>query len=320
MPRLYVASLVVLGLAASACAALAQDAAGQPAPSVMQAPLEKSRAAIAECREKRLRKELASYKESAECSNRQIFAAWKEANYPHMDLITAWLNAREAASEKVDQHAITPKEFEREMDEITVRLTAEERRRRSGLVAAGDNEMELQLPPATQVVGVATPPGQDKLAAKKGAAARARAGASDQPVELSPGASVGSMGSLSPLEKPKTPAGVGGPFVPVNPNSPAARAALARAAAAAAPGEGSSGLYAHLSSQRSEAEARLAFRTLQAQYPDILAGRDAVIRRADDPSQGTYYRVEIGPLSAGQADELCGSLKAARGQCVPRYE
>jgi len=38
------------------------------------------------------------------------------------------------------------------------------------------------------------------------------------------------------------------------------------------------------------------------------------------PNQGTFYRVEIGPLSAGQADQICGSLKAAGGQCVAQYE
>lgn len=90
--------------------------------------------------------------------------------------------------------------------------------------------------------------------------------------------------------------------------------------AASAPGEGSSGLYAQLAAQRSEGEARIVFRGLQTQYPAILGGRDAVIRRADIPNQGTFYRVEVGPLSNGQADELCGSLKAAGAQCITRYE
>jgi hypothetical protein len=130
------------------------------------------------------------------------------------------------------------------------------------------------------------------------------------------------MGALAMLDaaNPNAPAGVGGPFVPVNPNSPAARAAMARAMAASAPGEGSSGLYAQLASQRSEAEARLAFHALQVKYQTVLGGRDAVIRRSDDRDQGTYYRVEIGPLSPDQADGLCGNIKAAGGQCVPRYE
>jgi len=295
-----------MGLTAGGYSALSQDAVQPPVLPIMVAPLEKSRIAIAECRERRLKKELATYKASADCSNPRIFAAWQEANYPHMDLITAWLDAREAASEKVDQRIITPKEFERQMDELTIRLTAEEQRRRAGLVNSADSDLMLQLPPATQVVGVATPPGQEKIAAKKTAAARARAAANG------PSADPSSVGSLG---------GIGGPLVPVTGATGSKRGAPTHVAAVSAPtGEGSRGLYVHLSSQRSDAEARMAFRTLQGQYPSILGGRDAIIRRADDGRQGPYYRVEVGPLSAGQADQFCGEIKAAGGQCVPRYE
>ncbi len=324
MPRLHIVSLAVLGLAASGCAALAQNNVEQSLPAVMQGPVERSRAAIEECRERRLDKELASYQASAQCSNLKIFAAWQEARYPHMDLITEWLNAREAASEKVDQHQLTPQQFEQEMDQLTVRLTAEEERRRTGLLATADNQLVLQLPPPGQVVGVVTPAGQDKLTAKKSAAARERAAAIAplafaQPTDPSAPASVATIGSLADLDGAAA-GGVGGPFVPVSANSRAARAALARAQAAAAPGEGSNGFYAQLASERSEADARVIYRSLQAQYSTVLAGRDAVIRLVDDGNQGSYYRVEVGPLTSGEADQLCGNIKAGGGQCVPRYE
>jgi len=317
MPRLHIISLAVITLVASGGAAVAQDAPQQPVIStIMRAPLEKSRAAIAECRERRLRRDFTTYKQSAQCSNPRIFAAWQEVGYPHMDLIATWLNAREEASEKVDQHAITPKEFDEQMDALTIRLTAEEQRRHAGLPVSADGDLRLQLPPATTVVGVATPPGEEKLAAKRTAVARERAAAAVP----SASSGIGGMAELSPLDSQRTPAGIGGPLVPVSANSPAAREAMARAAAAAAPGEGSSGLYAQLAAQHSEAEARSAYRYLQEKYPTVLSGRDAVIRRADDANQGTYYRVEIGPLTSGQADQLCGSIKAGGGQCVPRYE
>jgi hypothetical protein len=58
---------------------------------------------------------------------------------------------------------------------------------------------------------------------------------------------------------------------------------------------------------------------LQSKYPNILGGREAVIRRAD-ASDGTYFRVEIGPLPAGEAEHMCASLKAAGGPCVAQYE
>lgn len=332
MKRIIV-SVMMLGLAVSAARAQQQDdpqdasappaatpaslspAGGGGAPALsplMQSPVLRSKEAIESCRERRLRGEIKTYKQSAECSNPQIYAAWQAANYPHMDLITAWLSARESESEKVDLRQITPEQFEKDMDALTLRLTAEERRRRSGLVASTDSDLSLQLPPPTKVLGVATPSGQDKQAAKKSAEARARSTRQ----AYDPASGPNSVATLSTLNSTKPRSGVGGPFVPVDPNSPAARAAMA----AQAPGAGSSGLYAQLAAQRSEGEAHLTFRGLQAQYPSILGGRDAIIRRADVPNQGTFYRVEVGPLSNGQADELCGSLKAAGGQCITRYE
>jgi hypothetical protein len=289
--------LVAILLFASSSSVLAQDAGQVQMPSIMQAPLEKSRAAIAECREKRLRGEISSYAESARCSNRIIFMAWKEANYADMDLITQWLNAREAASEKVDQKVLTPKEFEREMTELTVRLTAEERRRRAGLIYSADNTLQLELPPSAQVLGVATPKSEQKLTAKRSVAARERAASGVFP-DPAQGTTVGSIGSLNPLD-------------PSKPSS-----ALKRAP----PGEGSNGLYALLASQQKETDARAIYRMLQDKYPQALGTRDAVIRRADVSGQGTYYRVEVGPLTSGQADELCGALKKGGTQCTPHYE
>jgi hypothetical protein len=78
------------------------------------------------------------------------------------------------------------------------------------------------------------------------------------------------------------------------------------------------GAYAvQVTSQRSEADAQAAYKSLQAQFPSVLGGRQAVIRRADLGDKGTYYRAQIGPFgSQGEASEFCGSLKAAGGQCV----
>jgi hypothetical protein len=72
-----------------------------------------------------------------------------------------------------------------------------------------------------------------------------------------------------------------------------------------------------LTSQRSEAEAQSSFRSLQGKYPSILGGRQALIRKVDLGQRGTYYRAQVGPFaSAEQANELCGQLKAAGGQCI----
>jgi hypothetical protein len=297
MPGYRIVCLAASALVLGQGVAGAQEGAPQPTTPAMYGALEKSRAAIIECRERRLRKELPSYKASADCSNPKIFAAWRDANYPHMDLITEWLNTREQDSEKVDQHAMSPREFEDDMDALTLRLTTEEHRRRVGMIISSDGDMRLQLPPASQVVGVAVPPGEEKLEAKKAAAARERAASAAPAPDPGSRPSVGSMGQLSALDGDRTKP------TPVS-----------------ATGEGGTGLYAQVAAQRSEQEARSAFRYLQNQYASVLGGRDAVIRRVQDSNNGTYFRVEVGPLTDGQADQLCGTIKAGGGQCIPRFE
>jgi hypothetical protein len=118
----------------------------------------------------------------------------------------------------------------------------------------------------------------------------------------------------------------------LNPDSPA-RAPAARTAAVAPPAQQAApppaasanasasaagpGSYVQVSSQRSEAEAQSAYRSLQGKYPNQLGGRQAQILRVDLGAKGTYYRALVGPFaSAGEAAELCSSLKAAGGQCL----
>ena len=72
-----------------------------------------------------------------------------------------------------------------------------------------------------------------------------------------------------------------------------------------------------LSSQRSEADAQAAFRSLKNKYPGQLGNQEVVIRRMDLGEKGIYYRALVGPFaSVEQATEMCGSLKAVGGQCV----
>ena len=72
-----------------------------------------------------------------------------------------------------------------------------------------------------------------------------------------------------------------------------------------------------ISSQRSEAEAQAAFRGLQAKFPTNLVVVQLLVHKADLGAKGTYYRAMVGPFAnAGEAAELCSSLKAAGGQCL----
>jgi SPOR domain len=72
-----------------------------------------------------------------------------------------------------------------------------------------------------------------------------------------------------------------------------------------------------LVSNKSEAEAQSAFKTLQSKYPAVLGNRSALIRRVELGDKGTYYRAQVGPFAnADQANALCDNLKAAGGQCI----
>jgi hypothetical protein len=57
-------------------------------------PGKTAKAAVAECNAKRLHGELKSYKASVECSNPKIFAAYREAGDPNLDLLNVYLAAR----------------------------------------------------------------------------------------------------------------------------------------------------------------------------------------------------------------------------------
>ena len=92
---------------------------------------------------------------------------------------------------------------------------------------------------------------------------------------------------------------------------------VANATASAAPVASSAGYAVQLSSHGSEAEAQSSFRALQAKYPNLLGGREPIVRRADLGEKGIYYRAMVGPFaSRDQATDLCANLKAAGGSCI----
>lgn len=76
------------------------------------------------------------------------------------------------------------------------------------------------------------------------------------------------------------------------------------------------GYVVQVSSQRSDSDARASFRALQNKFPSVLGSRSPLIKRADLGDKGTYYRAMVGPLSSEDAQQLCGNLKSAGGQCV----
>jgi hypothetical protein len=105
---------------------------------------------------------------------------------------------------------------------------------------------------------------------------------------------------------------------PAPPARPAPVGKPAATEVASTPPAASGGGYAvQVSSQRNEKEVQSSFRALQAKYPNLLGGREPMVRRADLGGKGVYYRTMVGPfVSAEQANELCSNLKAAGGSCI----
>src|SRR5262249_37164092 len=102
---------------------------------------------------------------------------------------------------------------------------------------------------------------------------------------------------------------------PLTPPAPRETGTVIATAPPAAPGGG--GYLVQLSSQRSEAEAQSAFRTLQVRFPNQLGGPAPLVQRAGLGSEGTFYRTMVGPFgSSSEADHFCKSLKAGGGQCL----
>jgi hypothetical protein len=77
-----------------------------------------------------------------------------------------------------------------------------------------------------------------------------------------------------------------------------------------------------VSVQRSEADARSSYRSLQQKYPSVLRAREPIIRRTDQGEKGgVWYKAQLGPFTAvEQAIAFCDSLKAAGGQCVVQLD
>lgn len=77
------------------------------------------------------------------------------------------------------------------------------------------------------------------------------------------------------------------------------------------------GFLVQVSSQRSEAEAQAALRTVQTKFPNVLSGQQTTIRRVDLGERGTFYRAMLGPFAnRDQASQVCANLKAAGGDCI----
>ncbi|MFZ5679056.1 MAG: SPOR domain-containing protein [Bradyrhizobiaceae bacterium] len=98
------------------------------------------------------------------------------------------------------------------------------------------------------------------------------------------------------------------------PAAPADRQKVAAISPAAVTGGGA---YVQVSSQKSEADAKASFKSIQGKYASILGSRTATIHKAEIAGKGTFYRAMVGPFGTNEeAAAFCGNLKTAGGQCV----
>ena len=142
---------------------------------------------------------------------------------------------------------------------------------------------------------------------KPSAAADANAPLSIVPTGGETAAPAASPAPAAPAARPRS--------APTHPAPVNTAAAATNDAPAPAPAGG--GYAVQVSSQHSEAEVQDSFRALQAKYPDVLGGKQPMIRRADLGAKGIYYRALVGPFaSAEEAATMCSSLKAAGGSCL----
>jgi hypothetical protein len=161
---------------------------------------------------------------------------------------------------------------------------------------SGVGSPPLQTSPSPPVTTVRQPP------ASKPVAPPARNGGG--PLSIEPQGRTGETASSSqPAQRELAAAG------------PASAPRPAPVSTAASGGSG--GYVVQISSQRSEADAQASIRSLQSKFPKELGDREASVRRADLGQKGIYYRAMVGPFgTAGDADQFCGSLKSAGGQCI----
>ena len=108
------------------------------------------------------------------------------------------------------------------------------------------------------------------------------------------------------------PAVVARPGGPVGLHPKKAGEALASPPAVASSG----GAFVQLSAQKSANAAKSTYHDLQAKFPTIFGKLDPNIQRADFGEKGIYYRVRVGPFAFADAQKICGSFRAAGGDCL----
>jgi hypothetical protein len=104
---------------------------------------------------------------------------------------------------------------------------------------------------------------------------------------------------------------------PLAPAAPATAPAPAPEPPPAAPAKAASGgVRLQVGAVRSEAAARSEWERLRRQNADLLGPLSLAVARFDDPSRGTFFRLQAGPVDAAAAERICGELKRRHVGCI----
>jgi hypothetical protein len=72
-----------------------------------------------------------------------------------------------------------------------------------------------------------------------------------------------------------------------------------------------------LGAMRSESEARGQWEQMKRKNPDLLSNLWGAAIRADLGDQGTYYRIQTGPVTdPASADRICAELRQRHFPCM----
>jgi hypothetical protein len=138
--NISLAAMLVLTLAGCAIARQQQAASArqQYTDGIKQASAE-AKAAILECKNKRLIGKLNTYVASVQCSNPRITDAFQRAGYRYMDLIGLLTAKRVEVAEKIDNHKITEAQGTLEDAEYISHIAAEDGHRNLEIINAQSN-------------------------------------------------------------------------------------------------------------------------------------------------------------------------------------
>lgn len=73
--------------------------------------------------------------------------------------------------------------------------------------------------------------------------------------------------------------------------------------------------YIQLAAVKSDADAKSKWTKLQSQH-SVLKSLSLRVQKAELGAKGTFYRVQAGPMSPGDAQGACAKIKAAKGDCL----